>query len=103
MFGRSRVRGLYIVALEQLDDSRGRARLRPVASRYQQAHIIRMETVDVFLRSYRKQDSLRIDVRRERKLDQNSIDLGSFIQLRNKCQKLVSRDGSGRRQSLAEH
>ena len=63
--------------------------------------IHRMEPIDILVRRHRLQQPLRVDVLRQRQLNQNAVDVVARIQLRHQRQHLIGRDALGRRQHLA--
>ena len=84
------------VALEQLDDACGRTGLQAVPAGCQQADVIRMESIDVFLGRHGQQNAAGIDLGGERKLHQNTVDLRTPVQLGHNSEKIFSRTRHGR-------
>ena len=66
---------------------RARHQPRPVA--HQHAHADRMKTVHILFRGHRFEHALRIDLRRQRKLHQNSIHIIVAVQIGNQLQHVI--------------
>ena len=86
-----------VVTPENLNDAVGRAGAQAGASGREQADVERMETVDIFFGRDGEQDALRIDVRRQRKLYENAIDVRRVVEVPDENQEVFSGDiGFGR-------
>src|ERR1035437_6155892 len=71
------------------------------AAALQSPRIYRMETIDIFLRRHRLEQTPRIHMRRQRQLDEDSVNLIARVQIRDERQHLAGGDALGRRQHLA--
>ena len=80
-----------IAALENLNDSRRSTRNQPRSLGGKQSNIDRMKPIHILTRIHRHQYSFRINLRRQRKLHQNPINLVPLIQIRHQLQQEFSR------------
>jgi hypothetical protein len=77
---RPAARELDLVALQQLHDPRRRAGHEARALLDQQAHVRRMEAVDVLVRAHVVEHALRVHLLRQRQLHQDAVDLGAAVE-----------------------
>ena len=85
-----RARYFDLAALQQLDDSRGRARNKSRPPHCQQSDIGRMKCIDVFRRIDRFDDQPVIDLFRQRQLYENTVQLTVVIQFRDQAEELLT-------------
>ena len=90
-----------VAALENLDHARRRAGRERRAAGKQAARIDGMKSVHVFRRIDRIQQTLGVDVRGQRKLDQDAVDLVARVELSDQRVHLFGGDGVGRRDEVA--
>ncbi len=84
------------VALQHLDDARGRAGARSRQPGHQGADIAGMEAVDVLFGGDGQQDALGIHLRRQGELHQDAIDIVARVELLHNGKEFSGRDGFGR-------
>ena len=89
-------------ALQYLNHSRGRAGRERRTSGLQAPRIDGMQSVHILARSNGVQHSLGIDMRGKGQLDENAVDLVAGVERGNQLQHLLSGDGVGRRDEVAE-
>src|SRR6185312_593426 len=87
-----------LIALQKLNHSGGRAGPQPWAAGGKQTGIVRMKSVDILFRRHRQQRLLRVDMRRQRQLDEDTVDVSARVQPRDnfqkafRCERRIARD-----------
>jgi hypothetical protein len=82
---------LDAVPLEKLHDPGRRARRKRALVHEQLADVQRMEPIHVLIRVDRKQDFPGIDLARQRKLDQDAVDVLALVQLVHEAEQVIFR------------
>ena len=85
--------GVDVITLQQRHDAARGARTQARRALAQAAHVIRMETVNVFVRRDTLQHLHVVDARRQRQLNQNAVDLFIGIQGVNQFQQFCFAGG----------
>jgi hypothetical protein len=88
--------------LEQAHHARRRARPRARFVEHERADILAMESVDVLLGVDRVRDGDRVEMRRQRHLDQEAVNLGRGVQARDRRHQLALRHRCGQRHHLGD-
>src|SRR5262249_49736312 len=81
-------------------DARRRAGARTGAGGGEEADIAGVEAIDVFFGRDSEEDALRVDLLRQRELDEDAVDFGAGVELAYQREELFGGDGSGRADGL---
>ena len=87
---------------QNLDDAGRSARREAGLAALQAACVDGMEAVDVLVGSDCLEETLGVDVLRQRKLDEDAVDVVAGVELGDEGEHLVGGDALGRRDHLAE-
>src|SRR5450432_3963623 len=87
--------------LQNFHDATGSAGHQPGPLRGKKSDIYRMEAVDILRRVNSHQHFFGVDLRRQRKLYQDAVDVDTPVQFLNQREQFRGRTGVGRRELLA--